>query len=56
MYQMGLMLVGLVLYGRIGLLNHRLGKSSHAENVKVAYVLYAGTCERLFRYIQALRY
>ena len=36
---MGLRLVGMVLSGSFGILIHRMGKSSNAGHVEVAYVL-----------------
>ena len=42
---MGIVFVGMVLYVRIGLLIHRMGKSSHAGNVEVAYVSDVEICE-----------
>ena len=48
MYQMGKGSVGLVMFGRIGLLSYRMGQSSDAGHVEVALVSDVETCVVLF--------
>ena len=56
MYQLGIGLVDPVLYGRIILLSHRLGQSSHEGHAEVSYVSDFETCEGILQYSQAWRH